>query len=214
MGLALGNALHLRGMQAVDLALGEPLLGEDPELLAAEELPVGVLHPAANSLLIRDPLEVLEVMEPGHQPDGDSGSAIVGAVERSNSAARSSQGITPASRTSSWSMSKARSRRMVAIRGCSWVLGLAFGYIGTPDLAGLSLPFWCTAYEISSRKNAPRLTFQGFSGRTIESLFMLSRGSIAGEGGTPEGTTPMTSSSQPDKLYRFKMSIEGLEYSD
>jgi hypothetical protein len=39
---------------------------------------------------------------------------------------------------------RARSRRVVVIRGCSWVLGLAFGLIGTPELAGLSFSCRCT----------------------------------------------------------------------
>jgi len=64
------------------------------ELLAAEELPVGVLDPAANGLFVGDALVVLEVMESSQQSAGDCGPAIVGAVEGTELAGQSIPGST------------------------------------------------------------------------------------------------------------------------
>ena len=63
--------------------------------LSAEVLPVRVLDPAANGLFVGDALEVLEVMESSHQPDGDCGPAIVGAVEGTELAGQSIPGDYP-----------------------------------------------------------------------------------------------------------------------
>jgi hypothetical protein len=65
----------------------------------------------------------------------------------------------------------ASSNRMVAIRGRSWVFAFAFGFIGTPDSEGSSLPFWCRGYAIGSRKTTTRLDFGGNSGSTTYLFF-------------------------------------------
>ena len=62
-------------------------------------------------------------------------------------------------------MSKARSRRMVAIKGCSWVLGFAFGFIGTLAKGGSSLPFWCTRYLKSFLKGMKNFNLRVFHDR-------------------------------------------------
>ena len=51
------------------------------ELLTAEELPARILHPVPNGLFVRNSLEVLEVVQAGHQPDGQTGTSVVGAIE-------------------------------------------------------------------------------------------------------------------------------------